>query len=143
MPPIEVPGELDSLSLIADFVKSAADAAGLEKREAYRLRLAVDEIATNIVVYGYERGGMTGTIRVSADIDDTRLVLCLEDSSGEYDPMSAPQPDLSIPLEERPIGGLGVFLTVQGVDDFRYERVGDVNRNLFTVHRPVPARTEG
>lgn len=137
-----MPGTLDALETIADYVKDAAAQAGLERREAYRLRLAVDEIATNVVVHGYEEQGLSGTIRVSADLDDVRLTVCLEDSAPEYDPTSAPEPDLTVSLEARPVGGLGVFLTLQGVDEFRYERDGDVNRNLFTVRRAVPASAE-
>jgi anti-sigma regulatory factor (Ser/Thr protein kinase) len=42
------------------------------------------------------------------------------------------------PLEEREIGGLGVFLALRGVDELRYERVGEQNRNIIIVHRPQP-----
>lgn len=135
---LEVPGVLESLQPIADFVKEAAAEAGLERREAYKLRLAVDEIATNVVLYGYERSGQTGVLRIAKALDDAQLTLCLEDTSPPYDPTAqAPPPDLSESLESRPIGGLGVFLTVQGVDDFRYEYADGHNRNYFTVRRPA------
>ncbi len=138
MDALEVPGVLDSLQPIADFVKQASTEAGLERKEAYRLRLAVDEIATNVIVYGYEGSGQTGDLRIEMDLDAERLTLCLEDTSPAYDPTAqAPPPDLTESLESRPIGGLGVFLTIQGVDDFRYEHVGGRNRNYFTVRRPA------
>ncbi|MGA9380780.1 MAG: ATP-binding protein, partial [Phormidium sp.] len=54
MEQLTVPGTLDSLSKISDYVLSAASAAGLDKKASYKLRLAVDEIATNVIVYGYE-----------------------------------------------------------------------------------------
>lgn len=137
MEPLRVRGELDSLSLIRDYVGKAAASAGLGKKESYRLRLAVDEIATNIVNYGYERSGMQGEIWVRADVDDHSLTVALEDTAPPFDPTQADEPDnLDAPLEERSIGGLGIFLTLKGVDGFRYEHLDGKNRNVFVMKRP-------
>jgi anti-sigma regulatory factor (Ser/Thr protein kinase) len=55
-----------------------------------------------------------------------------------YDPTKTPSPDdFDVPLEDRPIGGLGVFLARQAVDEFRYERVDGHNRSILVIHRPV------
>jgi serine/threonine-protein kinase RsbW len=135
-----VPGSLDQLSTIRSFVDRAAAAAGLERRAAYRLRLAVDEIATNIINYGYEREGLSGDIRLSAAVDGDWLRVSLEDDGLEYDPTTAEAPkDLDQPLEQRGIGGLGIFLTLRGVDDFRYRRVGGHNVSTFGMRRPAGA----
>ena len=132
-----VPGVLDSLSAIGRYVLGAAWAAGLDKRAAYRLRLAVDEIATNAVLHGYQEAGLEGTLTVRAEMDEGALTIILEDAAARFDPRQAPLPEtLDLPLDERPIGGLGVYLTLQGVDDFRYERVDDRNRNTFVMRRP-------
>lgn len=140
MEPLRLPGTLDSLSSIGAYVLAAAAEAGLEKKAAYRLRLAVDEIATNSIVHGYEEAGIEGMLEVQADIDEHDLTIFLEDTAGAYDPRQTMLPqDLDQPLEERQIGGLGVYLTVQGVDTFLYERVGDRNRNIFVMNRPANA----
>ena len=129
-----LPGTLDSLTTIGAYVLDASAEAGLEKKLAYRLRLAVDEIATNAVVYGYDAAGQKGELVVSAEIDGGTLTIILEDSGPPYDPFETPSPDdLDEPLEDRDIGGLGVFLAVQGVDEFRYEWVNGINRNIFTM----------
>jgi serine/threonine-protein kinase RsbW len=136
---LTVPGELDSLGAIADFVVEATTAAGLDKKTAYRFRLAVDEIATNIIIHGYEEAGYEGMITLFVNIDETTLMLTIEDTAVAYDPHSHDLPDdeeLDQPLEQRPIGGLGVFLAIQGVDRFMYERINDRNRNIFIVNRP-------
>jgi anti-sigma regulatory factor (Ser/Thr protein kinase) len=113
----------------------AAKEAGLDKKKTYKLRLAVDEIATNIINYGYGRSGMTGNIDLKMAIDNQSLTLILEDTSPEFDPTKRElQRDLDAPLEERPIGGLGIYLAVEGVDRFEYQRVGDRNRNIFIVN---------
>jgi anti-sigma regulatory factor (Ser/Thr protein kinase) len=129
-----VPATLDSLGVITEFVMTAAAAAGLDKRASYNLRLAVDEIATNIIVHGYTEAGLQGVLELSADIDDSTLTLSIEDTGVPFDPRQAPVPETDLPLEQRSIGGLGVYLAVRSVDGFLYERVGDRNRTTFSMH---------
>jgi len=136
METLTVTGILDSLGAIAKYVVSAAERAGLDKKGAYRLRLAVDEIATNIIVHGYEEAGLEGCVTIAAEIDDQTLKITLEDTCKPYDPNQKETPiDLKEPLETRNIGGLGVYLAFQGVDQFIYERIDDRNRNIFIVNR--------
>jgi serine/threonine-protein kinase RsbW len=129
-----VPATLDSLGAVAEFVMAAAAAAGLDKRVSYRLRLAVDEIATNIIVHGYVEAGLQGALELCADIDDRTLTLSIEDTGVAFDPRQAAVPETDLPLEQRPIGGLGVYLAMRSVDEFLYERVGDRNRTIFKLH---------
>jgi anti-sigma regulatory factor (Ser/Thr protein kinase) len=134
---LTVPGELESLELIAAFVMAQASQVGLDKKATYRLRLAVDEIATNIILYGFKESDLKGDIQVFATTDDTKLEIALEDNAVPFDPLNANQvevAELQRPLEERQMGGLGVYLAMQGVDQFRYERVHDRNRNIFVMH---------
>jgi anti-sigma regulatory factor (Ser/Thr protein kinase) len=138
MEALRVPSSLEALSPIGAFVMKAAEQAGIDKRAAYRLRLAVDEIATNIVVHGRpgERGA-SDDIVVEAAVDDAGLTITLEDHGPAFNPLEHQSPqNLDRPIDERPIGGLGVFLAVKGVDQFRYERDGTRNRNIFVVRRP-------
>lgn len=143
MQTLTVPGVLDSLGEIADFVKAASASAGLEKKAAYQLRLAVDEVATNIIVHGYEEAGLEGVINLSFEVDDEALTFTIEDTGLEYDPTQHLLPGddvLSKPLEERPLGGLGIYLVLKGVDKFMYERSGKVNRNIFVMNRSTSAK---
>lgn len=136
MKQLTVPGQLDSLSVIGDYIKTIAAEAGLDKKRTYRLRLAVDEIATNIINYGYARNEQHGTIELSANVVDNDLVVTLEDTAPPFDPFNHELPDeqeLEDPLEERPIGGLGIFLAIENVDEFRYEYVDGHNLNIFLV----------
>ena len=136
MKPLSLPGTLDALGPVGRYVMEAAAEAGIAKSGAYQLRLAVDEIVTNIIVHGYEEAGRTGNVDVRADIDDRALTVTVEDTAVPYDPRLAEAPtDLDKPLEERQIGGLGVYLAIKGVSEFRYENVGGRNRNIFVVLR--------
>ena len=134
---LEVPAVIASLGTIAHFVQDAAAEAGLDQMVAYRLRLAVDEIATNIITYGYSGTGAAEVITVECRITDAQVIIELIDRGQAFDPLTiSPDPDeLTKPLQERRVGGLGIFLAKSCVDDFRYERVQDANHNIFVVNR--------
>jgi serine/threonine-protein kinase RsbW len=136
MEAVTVPGILDSLKTIRDYLKDAAEAVGLDKKASYNLRLAVDEIATNSILYGYGGGAPDKTLKLWAEIDEEALTVFLEDEGMPYDPRQAPPPDdPTTPLEERRGGGWGVHFAVEGVDEFTYEWVGGRNRTMFMVYR--------
>lgn len=131
-----VPGKLESLTEIARYIIAAAAAAKLEKKAAYGLRLAADEIATNIIIHGYEEVGGSGDLELQIEMSDRNLTVLIEDTAVAYNPtMQALPDDLDKPPQERHIGGLGVYLAIQGVDKFSYERIGNRNRSIFVMNR--------
>ena len=138
METLTVPGRIDSLGAIAEYVKQAANIAKLNRKATYKLRLAVDEIATNIITHGYAEAGLTGDIYLRAEIDNSCLTVAIEDTGVIYNPhkkAALRHEYLSQTLETREVGGLGVHLVLASVDEFRYERAGDRNRNIFIMHR--------
>jgi anti-sigma regulatory factor (Ser/Thr protein kinase) len=137
MQELTVPASLKSLSTIGQFIMNVSKSSGLEDASAYRLRLAIDEIATNAIHYGKAgaRGPASLTVRVEAS--QKMLTVTLEDYGSAFDPRTQPAPDgIDKPLEEREVGGLGVFLALRGVDGFDYQRDGERNRNIFMMNRP-------
>ncbi|MFN2169541.1 MAG: ATP-binding protein, partial [Anaerolineae bacterium] len=81
MDDLTVPGTLKSVRTIGQYVLTAAEEAGLEERAAYRLRQAVDEIATNAVIHGYQLCGREGCLTVSARLNKGKLTITLH---GDY-----------------------------------------------------------
>jgi anti-sigma regulatory factor (Ser/Thr protein kinase) len=132
---LTVAGTLDSLDAIAKYVMAVAAATGLDKKTSYNLRLAVDEIATNIIIHGYDEAGREGVLELQAFVDEETLTISIKDTGVPYNPKQRLTPDdLDQPLEQRKLGGLGVYIAIQGVDKFIYERVGDQNHNIFIVN---------
>ena len=86
MEPINLPGKLESLSEIGKYVMNVAKQASLDKKLAYKLRLAVDEMATNIITHGYEESGLEGNIQVEGNVETDRIVITLKDTGIPYDP---------------------------------------------------------
>jgi serine/threonine-protein kinase RsbW len=130
------PGTLDSLEPIRDYVAQMAESAGLHTTAVYKLCLAVDEIATNIVTHGYDEAGLSGDILVRADVVGDKLQISLKDRGRAYDPDTHEQPadtGLDLPLEDRRIGGLGIFLARTSVDQLEYATGEDGNVHRFIV----------
>ncbi|OGV68135.1 MAG: anti-sigma regulatory factor [Lentisphaerae bacterium RIFOXYA12_FULL_48_11] len=138
MSSLVLPGVLESLTDVRKFVLDAAAEAGLTSSRAYGLSLAIDEIATNVIVHGYSEHGLSGNISIRRELTDDELSLIIEDTAVEFDARTLAVPrkeDLEKPLEERAIGGLGVFLAFKNIDGFDYQREGNVNRNIFKMNR--------
>jgi len=133
------PGTLDALEPIRNYVQDAAQSAGLDHKAIYKLCLAVDEIATNVVLHGYEEAGLIGDLKIGASMDNNTLVIQLEDHGKPYDPNFHSLPnaeDLAERLEHREIGGVGIYLALDGVDDLQYTTTDKSNVHRFIVRLP-------
>ncbi|MFJ6938142.1 ATP-binding protein [Streptomyces sp. NPDC101132] len=129
---LEVPATLAALADIAAFVRDLARRAGLGKGAAYRLRLAVDELATNVVTHGY-RGG-DGRITVRGRAGAGRVSVVIEDTAPPFDPVAGCLPPATgVPPERRRVGGLGIHLALTSVDEFSYVRSEGRNTSTLTV----------
>jgi anti-sigma regulatory factor (Ser/Thr protein kinase) len=135
MPEKIFPGTFDSLAPVRAYVGEAARAAGLDSGRIYNLCLAVDEIATNVVLHGYEEAGLKGDITVEALQEPGQLIIRLLDHGRTYDPAQVPQPDIENALEQH-TGGWGIFLSKTGVDQFDYTSTDSANVHRFVVHLP-------
>lgn len=138
---LTVSANLENLSAIADYVIEAAKKANLDKKKIYKLRLAVDEIATNIIIHGDREAEKNGNITITTQLESDRLSVFLEDNGIIFDPTLQPTPhNLNLPLEKREMGGLGIYLAIQGVDRFIYERIDNFNRTTFIVYTSTEAK---
>jgi anti-sigma regulatory factor (Ser/Thr protein kinase) len=129
------PGTLDSLAPVRAYVTEAGRAAGLDSAKIYNLCLAVDEIATNIVLHGYEEVGLKGDIAIEALQERGQLIIRVLDHGRTYEPDQVPNPDLGNPLNQES-GGWGLFLSKTGVDQFDYTSSESGNLHRFVVHLP-------
>ena len=135
---LRVEGTLQAIETVVQFALQAAEEAGFDNRELFRVRLAVDELATNIVTHGFMAAGRHGDLIISAEVEPDQLTICLEDNGAAYDPRQTPPPDLTLPVGERPLGGLGVYLALWAVDEFDYQQDQAGNKSILVVERPCP-----
>ena len=141
MESLKVPGTLQEIEPVINYAVTAAHKAGFDDHELHRIRLAVDELATNIVLHGYAEAGRSGELQISAQYDEVQLTITLEDTGEGYDPRSTPPPDLTSASEKRPLGGLGVYLALWALDEFDYEQQQNRNRSTLIVQKSCQERT--
>lgn len=131
---------------VAEFVRWLAGQVGLDEAPAYRLRLAADEIVTNIGAHGYH--GRPGPVELVGGVEPDAVWLSIIDEAPPFDPTTHdPGPRLAAGPSHPGEGGFGLFLALRGLDDFRYRRTGGRNENILIMRRPVdatarPRRTE-
>lgn len=127
---------------LAEFVRSLARQAGLDPHQVYRLRLAADEITTNIALHGYRGAG--GEVEIEGEAGPDGVRLRIEDSAPPFDPRTHdPGPRLVADPSEGPEGGFGLFLALRGLDHFAYDYVGGRNLNTLVVRRSSSGGTDG
>jgi anti-sigma regulatory factor (Ser/Thr protein kinase) len=117
---------LDELTRITDFVLGSVRGSSLADRERYHLVMAVDEACTNIIRYGG-----SCEIRVKCEVGDDMVVVEIRDDGVTFNPLEAPTPDLDLPLEERVVGGLGIYFIKTLTDEVKYERRD--GKNILTM----------
>ncbi len=112
-------------------------ARGVPEHETCFARLAIDEVVSNCVKYGYDDSA-EHLIGIEIELDADSLVLAVEDDGHPFNPLEFPEPDTSLPVEERPIGGLGIHLLRKMADRIEYGRTNSRNRlTLFkSITRP-------
>jgi len=134
---LTLPAQLSSLKIIGQFIIAVCQEAGIASKRAYKLRLAVDELVTNIIVHGYANSTTESMIEINAEIELVNLKITIADTGLPYDPRERvfDESILSQPIDERPIGGLGVFLSLQSVDEFSYETTEHKNISSLWLKR--------
>jgi len=118
--------KVSEISKLNAFVQSATTTLNMEKGLANRIKLAVEEAATNVINYAYPNG-IEGNIEITIEADESRIRFILTDSGAEFDPTGVSKADTTLSINERPIGGLGVFLVRNLMDSINYERIKGKN----------------
>jgi serine/threonine-protein kinase RsbW len=115
---LRIAADLENLTSIRRFIEEAATALGVAPAAIPDLVLATDEAITNIIVHGYQ--GQQGPIKIEVERDGDRVAIRLHDQAHPFDPTTFQPPDMTLPLEQRPIGGMGIYLIRQSVDELTY-----------------------
>lgn len=100
----------------------------------YYANLAIEEFATNSIKYGYD-DTKEHLIEVSLSLSSGKLVLIIIDDGHAFNPLEAPEPKVGLAAEDRPVGGLGIYLVRKMSDQMEYVREGGKNR--LTLHKSL------
>ncbi len=133
---ISLGNELQEIAGVAERVEAFCAARGLGPQIAYAVNLSIDEILTNTISYGYD-DDEAHRIDLAVRLEGETLVVTIADDARPFDPSPPRQADVEAPLEEREVGGLGLFLVQQMMDGVEYRRQG--GRNVVTLTKNAAA----
>ena len=127
MKELAIEAKKENLTEVLGFVDGVMEEEGCPLKVQMKVDVAVEEIYINIASYAYGDGTGKALIRAGKIAEDAFEVTFV-DEGVPYDPTAKEDPDVTLPAEERPIGGLGIFLAFKVMDDVRYERADGQNR---------------
>lgn len=127
-----VTNEAEHLPELTRFLQEFWSSAKLPREQTLPFELALEEVFMNTVMHGAPAG--TAKVEVSLVLAGDRLTMTVADDGREFNPLTLPAPDVTSSLDERRVGGLGVFLTRQMMDDVSYQRVDARNQLTLTRH---------
>lgn len=129
-----LPNDIATIPQLKDFVDTVTKEAGMEEMETMTLNLAIEEAVVNVMNYAYPKD-TKGTVDIETTLNDGCITFVISDSGMAFDPTAKEDPDTTLKAEERPIGGLGIFLVKQLTDAVGYERRND--KNILTVKKKI------
>lgn len=129
-----IANRMEELAMVADFVERLGEQLSLSPTLVMNLNLVLEEAIANVILYAYPDGGEK-QIELSAHKDGDALVLMLTDSGQAFDPTQQEDPDITISAEERPVGGLGIYLVKKIMNEVEYQRVN--GKNVFTMKKII------
>ena len=126
--------EISEIGKLNDFLKETGSEFSLAPEVIFNLNLILEEAVANIINYAYPKE-KNEKIYLSARLQDGSIVLVLTDTGKEFDPTMAPEADVTLSADERQIGGLGIFLIRQIMNEVKYERIE--GKNILTLAKKL------
>ena len=130
MPTMRCCADIRDVSTIREFVVQASRELDVDEKIIPDLELVADELCSNVINHSYQ--GQCGWIEISVQPVEQGVQLKVRDWGQTFDPASVPLPDVEAPLEQRTLGGLGLFLVRKLMDEVQFETYGG-NGNVTTV----------
>lgn len=138
---LELQAGLADLEDIRQFVTQTCETMAIDADTVYDCNLAVTELVTNTILYGYKE--QPGRIFIEILRQGGDLLIRISDEAPLFDPTQAPPPDFSIPVEERPPGGWGIYLSRQIVDRFTHRGLAKGGNEItLTMEGVIPIAQE-
>ena len=133
MKDITVDATLDNLEVVQNFVSEELEMQGCSMKVMMQIEIAVEEIYVNIVHYAYNPEIGKATIRCEVTDNPMQVIIQFLDSGVPFDPLAKKDADITLSAEEREIGGLGIFMVKQSMDEVSYDY--KEGKNVLTIKK--------
>ncbi|MBR5299581.1 MAG: ATP-binding protein [Bacteroidales bacterium] len=131
---IVLANDISEISRLYEFIEELGNDFSLSPDIVFNLNLVLEEAVVNIINYAYPKEEHE-SIYLSAKMHEGSIVLVLTDTGKEFDPTAAPEADVTLSADERQIGGLGIFLIRQIMNEVKYERIE--GKNVLTLEKKL------
>jgi serine/threonine-protein kinase RsbW len=135
----ELTGKQEAISALTERVTAYLVDCGIDAHAVHHMALVLDELLTNVAVHGSGEAAVSVRLTISPD----RVTAEVVDAGAMFDPRVAHNPDVSAGAEQRPIGGLGLWLVHRVTEDLAYEWAGERNRTTFSICRAPADKGRG
>ena len=126
--------DISEINKLSQFIDEIGEEFSLTPDTIFNLNLVLEEAVANVINYAYPKEEHQ-SIYLSAKLQDGSIIFVLTDTGKEFDPTMAPEADITLSAEDRPIGGLGIFLIRQIMNQVKYERIE--GKNVLTLEKKL------
>ena len=135
MKELNIEATKENLDEVLAFIDEQLEAAECPMKQQLQIDLAVEEMYVNIASYAYNPTTGYATIRVEVTDDPISVIISFIDNGKPYDPLAKEDPDITLSMEDRPVGGLGIYLVKKSMDDISYEYKD--GQNILTIKKNI------
>lgn len=127
---IRISNDLNEIGVLATFIEELGEELSLSAETTMNINLALEEAIANIIMYAYPPEEQHSILlRVTAT--EKQLIFLLTDRGASFDPTQVDEVDITLPIEERPVGGLGIFLIRSIMNEISYQRIDNENQLIM------------
>lgn len=132
---LTVDAVVENIEKVTAFVDEQLEGLGCPIKAQMQIDIAIDELFGNIAHYAYNPDVGPATVRVEVVEDPLSVVITFIDNGVPYDPLAMKEPDITLPAEEREIGGLGIYMVKKTMDDIVYEYKN--GQNILKIRKNI------
>ena len=135
MKELTVDAAIENIPAVTSFVEEQLEQVGCPMKAMMQINIAIDELFGNIAQYAYTPKTGKATVRVEVTENPMAVVISFIDNGVPYNPLAKADPDVSLPADERQIGGLGIFMVKKSMDEINYEYKN--GQNILTIKKHI------
>ena len=127
--------KIDDITAVTEFIEAELEKIDCPMRTVIQINVAIDELFSNIVKYGYPKAPGPVTVQLIVKDDPRSVYIRFADEGIPYNPLTKQDPDITLSADEREIGGLGIYMVKQTMDDVKYKYEND--QNILTIQKLI------
>jgi len=135
MKELTVDAAIENIPAVTAFVEEQLEQYNCPMKAQMQIDIAIDELFSNIAQYAYTPKTGKATVRVEVTENPMAVVITFIDNGVPYDPLAKADPNVSLPADERQIGGLGIFMVKKSMDEINYEYKN--GQNILTIKKHI------